>query len=73
MYLIICHIVLFSVEFTSEPKAIPEWPDRQASNGETEVGYGVQGLPGVCRWLHEYAGEKKYLKPCFNTNIIELQ
>lgn len=48
-----------SAEFTSEPEALPERPDGQTSDGEAEVGNGVQGLPGVSRWLHEHAGEEK--------------
>ena len=51
----------FSAEFTSEPEAIPERPHRQTSDGETEVGNGVQRLPGVCRWVHEYAGTNSLL------------
>lgn len=51
---------LFSTEFTSEPEALPERPDRKTSDGEAEVGYGVQGLPGVCGWVHEYAGENDF-------------
>lgn len=47
-----------SLEFTSEPEALPQRPDRQASNGEAEVGNGIQGLFGVGGWLHEHAGEK---------------
>lgn len=47
-----------SLEFTSEPEALPQRPDRQTSDGEAEVGNGVQGLPGVGGWLHEHAGEK---------------
>lgn len=47
---------IFFAEFTSEPKTIPEWPDRQTSDGEAKVGYGVQGLPGLCRRVHEHAG-----------------
>lgn len=46
-----------STEFTAEPKAVPERPHRQTSDGETEVGNGVQGLPGVCGRLHEHAGK----------------
>lgn len=46
------------LEFTSEPQALPQWPDRETRNGEAEVGNGVQGLPGVSGWLHEHAGEK---------------
>lgn len=45
------------VEFTSEPKTISERPDWKASDGEAEVGYGVQRLPGVCRRVHEHAGK----------------
>lgn len=47
-----------SLEFTSEPEALPQRPDRQTSDGEAEVGNGVQGLLGVGGWLHEHAGEK---------------
>lgn len=47
-----------SLEFTSEPEALPQRPDRQTSNGEAEVGNGIQGLLGVGGWLHEHAGEK---------------
>lgn len=47
----------FLPEFTVEPQTIPEWPDRQTSDGETKVGNGVQGLPGVCGRLHEHAGK----------------
>lgn len=46
------------LEFTSEPEALPQRPDRQTSNGEAEVGNGIQGLLGVGGWLHEHAGEK---------------
>lgn len=62
---------LFSTEFTSEPEAIPERPDRKTSDGEAEVGYGVQGLPGVCGWVHEYAGENHllYCLLCPNINV----
>lgn len=49
----------FSLEFTSEPKALPQRPDRQTRDGEAEVGNGVQGLPGVSGWLHEHAGEER--------------
>lgn len=48
---------LVSPEFTSEPEALPQRPDRQACDGEAEVGHGVQGLPGVCGRIHEHAGE----------------
>lgn len=52
-----CNMAGFlSLEFTSEPKAVPERPDREARDGEAEVGNGVQGLPGVRRRLHEHAG-----------------
>lgn len=47
-----------SLEFTSEPEALPQRPDRQTSNGEAEVGNGIQGLLGVGGRLHEHAGEK---------------
>lgn len=30
-----------SPEFTSEPEALPERPDRKTSDGEAEVGHGI--------------------------------
>lgn len=53
------------LEFTSEPEAFPQRPDRQARDGEAEVGNGVQGLPGVSGWLHEHAGEEENKRLCF--------
>ena len=41
-------IQIFISDLAYEPKAIPEWPDRKASVGEAQVGYGVQGIPCVC-------------------------
>ena len=40
-----------------EPEALPDRPDRQASNSKDEVGqcHGVQGHPDRLRWLHELA------------------
>lgn len=59
-----------SLEFTSEPKALPQWPDRQTRDGEAEVGNGVQGLPGVGGWLHEHAGEKDGKRLCFGHLVL---
>lgn len=49
---------LLCAEFASEPQTIPQWPDRQTSDGETKVGDGVQRLPGVCGRVYEHAGEQ---------------
>ena len=56
-------MIFFCSEFTAEPKAFPERPDRKAGDGKTEVGYGVQGLPGICGWIHEHAGESNNNAP----------
>lgn len=57
------------LEFTSEPETLPERPDRQAGDGEAEVGDGVQGLPSVCGQLHEHAGEGAHLDTGAFSNV----
>lgn len=39
-----------------EPKAIFEWLDGKAGNGQAQMGYGIQRLPGLRWWLYELAG-----------------
>jgi len=31
-----------------EPEALPEWVNRKASDGQAQMGNGIQGLPCVC-------------------------
>ena len=50
-----CDICVF-VDAAYEPEAVPKWTDRETCDGEVKVGDGIQGLPGLGRWLHEYAG-----------------
>lgn len=56
----ICNTQLFSAEFATEPKALSERSNGKACDGEAEVGYGVQRLPGVGGRLHEHAGMSDY-------------
>lgn len=46
----------FIADFTSESQAIPEQPCGKACNCEAKVGHGVQGIPGLRRWIHELPG-----------------
>ncbi len=57
---LISNTELFSAEFAAEPQALSERSHRKACDGEAEVGYGVQGLSGVCGRLHEHAGMPDY-------------
>ena len=47
-------------DYATEPQAISKWLDGKASDGETQMGHGIQRLPGVRRWLHEHAGEQLF-------------
>ena len=54
------HSLLSLSDYATEPQAISKWLDGKASDGETQMGHGIQRLPGVRRWLHEHAGEQLF-------------
>lgn len=42
--------------YATESQAISEWPNRETSDREAQVGYGVQGIPRLYGQLHERTG-----------------
>jgi len=50
------HICVIVVGNAIKSKAIFEWFDWKASNGEAKMGNGIQGLPSLCGWIYELAG-----------------
>lgn len=50
---------MFLLGSASQSKALPQWPHRKASHGQVKVGYGIQGVPCISRWIHELTGKQR--------------
>ena len=46
-------IFLINLANSSEPQALLDRFNRQASYSQNEVGHGIQGSANCLRWLHE--------------------
>jgi hypothetical protein len=54
-----------------EPQAVPERIDRKTSDGEAQMGYGIQGLLGVSGWVHEPSGTSSVCDALICSYVID--